>query len=163
MTDKITRDLWYRMENGLGATKKESNPKEACGIRKIPLSTVPQAVLAEAALGLLEGGRKYGRHNYRDTKVRASTYFDATWRHISAFWEGEDIDPDSGIPHISKAVASLMVLRDAQITDNYVDDRPPKLPDDWQRNMQDIIEGIFERHPESVPAYTEKDKKLDKS
>lgn len=135
--------------------KKESNPKESCGIKKIPLSTVPQAPLAEAALALLEGGRKYGRHNYRDTGVKASTYFDACWRHMSAWYEGEDIDPASGIHHVSKAIAGLMVLRDAQIRDMCVDDRPPKTPDGWQTSLNDVITTIFEKYPESVPAFTE--------
>lgn len=137
---------------------KESNPKEACGIKKVPISTVPQAPLAEVGVALLEGGRKYGRHNYRKTKVRASTYFDAVWRHLSAWYEGEDIDPMSGVPHISKAMAGLFVLRDAQITGFYEDDRPPKIPEGWQENLQEAIEEVFKRYPESAEAITELNK-----
>ena len=53
-----------------------------------------------------EGARKYGRHNYRVIGVRGSVYYDATLRHVTAWWEGEDLDPERGINHISKAIAS---------------------------------------------------------
>ncbi len=103
---------------------KESNPKDAVGIEKTPFSTVPFPVIAELGVALLEGALKYGRHNYRSIGVRASVYVDATLRHVGSFWEGEDIDPDSGLSHITKAIASLVVLRDAMIRDKMVDDRP---------------------------------------
>ena len=69
---------------------------------------------------------KYGRHNYRAAGVRASVYFDAAvGRHLFSWWEGQDIDPESGMHHIDKAIAGLMVLRDSQLQGNWVDDRPP--------------------------------------
>jgi hypothetical protein len=105
-------------------TIKESNPKDAIGIEKTPFSTISMPVMAELGVALLEGALKYGRHNYRAIGVRASVYVDATMRHISSYWEGEDIDPDSGIHHITKAIASLTVLRDAMIRGKVHDDRP---------------------------------------
>lgn len=104
---------------------KETNPKDICGIKKAPMSTVSAPVLAEVGVAMLEGGLKYGRHNYRAVGVRASVYYDATMRHLFAWWEGEDIDPDSGMPHIVKAITSLVVLRDAILHDKCEDDRPP--------------------------------------
>ena len=103
---------------------KESNPKDAIGITKVPRSTVPAPVIAELGVAMLEGALKYGRHNYRSIGVRASVYYDAANRHLDSFWEGEDIDPDSGLSHITKAIATLTVLRDAQIRGKMVDDRP---------------------------------------
>ena len=72
-----------------------------------------------------EGAVKYGKHNWRVEGVRASIYYDATLRHLLSWFDGEDVDPDSGVHHVSKAIASLMVLRDAMIQNNCVDDRPP--------------------------------------
>lgn len=111
--------------SALLVTVKDSNPKDAVGIRKVPFSTLPWPVLAEVGAAMLEGARKYGRHNYRKIGVRYSVYFDATMRHLTSAWEGEDIDADSKINHISKAIATLTVLRDAQIRGKCVDDRPP--------------------------------------
>lgn len=104
---------------------KQSNPKDAIGSSKVPMSTLPVPVLMECALGMLEGAIKYRRHNYRVIGVRASVYYDATMRHLGAWWEGEDIDPASGLNHVTKAITSLMVLRDAMIRDKMIDDRPP--------------------------------------
>lgn len=95
--------------------------------RKVPLrSVVPQNVIAGLALAMMEGARKYGRHNYRIAGVRASVYLDAAGGHESNFWEGEDNDPDSQIHHLYKAMASLAVLIDSIEQENWVDDRPPK-------------------------------------
>ena len=107
-------------------TAKPSNPKDACGIKKAPMSTVPANVLAEIGVAMLDGAGKYGRHNYRVIGVRASVYYDAVMRHLFAWWEGEDFDPDSGMLHITKALSSLVVLRDAMHQGKYEDDRPPK-------------------------------------
>src|SRR3972149_8197470 len=100
--------------------EKLSNPKDAVGCSKAPFSTVPARVMAEIGLALLEGSCKYGRHNYRTVGVRASIYYDACFRHLTAWWEGQDIDPDSGLPHIVKALACLTVLRDSQTAGNWV-------------------------------------------
>lgn len=105
---------------------KPTNPKDAIGIRKAPLSTVPMGVIVEMGVGMLEGTCKYGRHNYRCAGVRSSVYFDALMRHMIAWWEGEDIDPDSGLSHVTKALCTLAVLRDAQMQDMLTDDRPPR-------------------------------------
>ena len=110
----------------LDTSVKASNPKDSIGIRKAPLSTVPMGVMVEVGVGMLEGAAKYGRHNYRAIGIRSSVYFDAAMRHLIAWWEGEDIDPDSGLSHITKALCTLTVLRDAQMQGKCSDDRAPR-------------------------------------
>lgn len=106
---------------------KATNPKDAIGTRKLPFSVLPWRVLTNVALAMLEGAAKYGRHNYRAAGVRASVYFDAVVaRHLTAWWEGEDIDPCSALHHVDKAIAGLMVMRDSMLQGNFVDDRPPQ-------------------------------------
>lgn len=105
-------------------TQKEENPKDTVGSTKVPISVVPATVLTELALGLAEGAIKYGKYNWRSVGVRYSIYYDATMRHLISHFEGEDIDPDSGLNHITKAISSLTVLRDAMIQGKWTDDRP---------------------------------------
>ena len=110
-------------------TTKETNPKDAFGSQKVGLSCVPMTVVLELATAMREGAQKYGRHNWRESGVRSSVYFDAAIRHLFAWWEGEEIDPDSGISHLTKAMASLAVLRDGQMQSEtqpelFNDDRP---------------------------------------
>jgi hypothetical protein len=138
---------------------KDTNPKDAIGCKKPPLSTLPMPVLFEVGAAMLEGACKYRRHNYRISGVRASIYFDATMRHLAQWWEGNDIDPDSGINHITKAIASLVVLRDAMMNDKVYDDRPPKFDQDpgrikWMKLIQERVDEVLERYPEPKPPYT---------
>jgi hypothetical protein len=116
--------------------------------------------MAELGLAMLEGARKYGRHNYRVSGVRASVYRDATWRHLNKWWEGEDVDPDCGLNHITKAIASLMVLRDAMIFDNWTDDRPPAIPnsEEYWKTLDDLTARVIERTPDALPPWTESNK-----
>lgn len=133
---------------------KPSNPKDSLGVKKIPFSTVPEEVMGEVALAMLEGALKYGRHNYRVIGIRSSVYYDAARRHLGAWWEGEDIDPHSGLSHITKCIASLVVLRDAMVQGNITDDRPPKSRP-WVDRLNKKVEKLLEKYPNPEPAYTE--------
>lgn len=130
---------------------KLTNPKDLVGSRKIPFSVLPMRVLWRVALAMLEGMLKYGRHNYRAEGVRASVYFDAVMaRHLTLWWEGEDIDPDSGLSHIDKAIAGLMVLRDSMLEGNWVDDRPPSTTNDIAElndHAAMLIDKYADKHP----------------
>lgn len=141
-----------------GGDRKDTNPKDAVGIAKVPLSTVPTRVLAELGLAMMEGALKYGRHNFRSSGVRASVYYDATIRHLFAWWEGQDIDPDSGLNHIVKAMACLTVLRDSMIQENLVDDRPPQQPKtaSWIDELNERAKNLLERYPNPQKAHTQK-------
>ena len=137
----------------LVADVKDSNPKDAIGIRKVPYSTLPTPVLAECGVAMLEGAIKYGRHNYRVIGVRASVYYDAVVaRHLGSWWEGEDTDEESGISHLSKAIAGLMVLRDAQIRGKMVDDRPVGTKG-FIKELNKKVAEMMDRLPEPLPAY----------
>lgn len=127
------------------------NPKAAFGATKPGAGNVSQLVMMEVSVGMLEGALKYGRHNYRDNEgIRAQTYYEATRRHLDYFWEGEDTDPDSGLSHIVKAIASLTVLRDAMLIGTFVDDRPPAMPHlvEWRRGLEEKIKALYEKYPE---------------
>lgn len=131
---------------------KATNPKDAIGISKAPMSTVPAAVLAEVGVAMLEGACKYGRSNFRIVGVRASVYYDATMRHLMAWWEGEDTDPDSGMSHVTKAITSLVVLRDAMIQDMCTDDRPPRSAEFYAR-LNTLAAEVLARHADKSPRH----------
>lgn len=141
---------------------KPSNPKDVLGVLKVPRSTVSAPVMAEVGLGMLEGAMKYGRHNYRAIGVRGSVYYDAACRHLDAWWEGEDYDLESfvGLHHISKAIASLTVLRDAMIQNKFVDDRPPKSKTGWMNELNDKVKALREKYTNPVAPYIEGDERM---
>jgi hypothetical protein len=112
------------------------NPKDAIGASKAPLSTLEAQVVHEMALGMFEGECKYWRHNYIASRVRAMVYSDAHDRHMSLWKSGQDIDPDSGLPHLVKAMACLHIIRAAEIHGSLIDDRPPANPDpEWMKKL----------------------------
>ena len=143
-------------QNNLQNQKKETNPKDIVGVKKVPFCTIPFRVLTGVGLALLEGARKYGRHNYRVAGVVASVYVDAMFRHMTAWWEGEDIDPDSGLSHIDKAIATLVVLRDSMYTGNWKDDRPPKVREGWVQDANKKAAEIIDKYPDAKKPFTEK-------
>jgi len=134
---------------------KDTNPKDAIGIKKVPYHLVPANVLGELALVFLEGARKYRAYNWRVAGVRASVYLDALDRHLKAWINGEDIDPDSGLSHLTKAMACLFILRDSMMVNNWVDDRPPKIKDGWVQELNKKAKEIIEKYPEELEPYTE--------
>lgn len=132
---------------------KETNPKDAVGIRKVPFSVIPAQVVAEVGLGLLEGARKYGRHNYRTVGIRASVYYDAALRHLTQWWEGQDVDPDSGLNHVSKAITTLVVLRDAMINGKMQDDRPPSIDEATWGELNKLAGDLIDKYPDAKPPH----------
>lgn len=152
------RDEARRAEDAaiLDGVYKDTNPKDAVGIRKAPFSTMSAPVLAEVGLAMLEGARKYGRHNYRVSGVRYSVYYDAAIRHLTSWWEGEDLDPDSGLHHLVKAIACLLVMRDSIRIGNAVDDRPPRSSEGWLQELNESAGAIIDRYPDAKDPYTQR-------
>ena len=140
-----------------GPARKSTNPKDIIGIKKAPLSTLSCAVLYEMGLGMLEGARKYGRHNYRAMGVSATVYYDATIGHLMDWWEGEDVDSDSGLNHVTKALTALHVLRDSMLMGNWKDDRPLRNPNKlYKKSFNPKAEKIIEKYHDCVKQFLEK-------
>jgi hypothetical protein len=102
---------------------KHTNPKDLIGSNKIPLHLFPETAIVYGAMAFLDGALKYGRANWRAAGVRASIYYDAAKRHLGKWFEGENIDEDSGLPHLAHALACVAILIDAIEADKLKDDR----------------------------------------
>lgn len=126
-------DLYTHGEVELAATAvtvSDENPKKAQGETKPQLHLVPPALVIGAAKAYAEGAAKYGAFNWRETNVSASTYISTIQRHLAAFQDGEDVDPESatGKLHLDGIAASVGILLDAAHGGFLIDDRPPKGP-----------------------------------
>lgn len=102
---------------------KASNPKDIIGSDKLPLHLWPGTATAMGSIALLNGALKYGRSNWRAAGVRMSIYIDAILRHSLALFEGEDFDPDDGVPHVAAILACAAIIVDAQAAGKLTDDR----------------------------------------
>lgn len=101
----------------------DDNPKTIYGIQKPSLGLVPLAALEAAAGAHQLGAEKYGPWNWREHSVAATVYIDAMLRHIKAWQEIEDIDPESGVSHLGHVIACCGILLDAQRHEKLIDDR----------------------------------------
>jgi len=90
------------------------------------MELLPATALIETAWVHGLGAEKYGRYNWRQNKVNASTYVSAIMRHLMAWQQGEDIDPESGRSHLAHIAAGCNILMDAKSCKNLIDDRPIK-------------------------------------
>ncbi len=147
---------------------KDTNPKDSVGCTKPPMHCIPTPVLFEVGMGMYEGGWKYRESNWRIIGVRASIYYDAALRHLTAWRDGEDIDPASKIHHISKVMSCLAVLRDCQMQAengsgvDYKDDRPPKshVPmAKLEEQFKTMLSRLQAEHGDRKPPYTQADSK----
>lgn len=104
------------------------DPKGAVGATKTPLQLLPPVFLNKCAWALRTGAVKYGPWNWRETQVESQTYVGAILRHLTAWQDGETLDPESGQNHLAHAACSIAILLDAEDFGTLVDNRPPTKP-----------------------------------
>ena len=59
----------------------KGNPKDALGLKKLPLNLWPNTATALGCISMSNGALKYGRSNFRAIGARASVYYSAARRH----------------------------------------------------------------------------------
>jgi hypothetical protein len=108
---------------------------------KPDFSLIPLVTLEDEARVWMYGKRKYAAWNWAKG-MDWSIPLACALRHLSAFQQGEDIDPESGLPHLAHAMCNLRML--TLYSRNYPegDDRPTKWlrPD---RQDDDLLHAAF--------------------
>lgn len=137
-----------------------ANPKQAFGDKKVPLHLFPYTAIAGGCLAFLEGNLKYGRDNFRVAPVEAMTYVRACDGHMKAWAEGREIDPDSGLPELWKALACIAILIDAKEANTLIDNRKyPGGYNEMQSACEAHVKRLNELHSDKNPKhYTITDK-----
>lgn len=69
----------------------------------------PFDVLDDVAKVLTLGANKYTDRNW-ETGMRWGRPLAATFRHISAWAQGEELDKESGLPHLAHALCELLFV-----------------------------------------------------
>lgn len=82
---------------------------------------VPEFILAIARV-LAFGAKKYAAWSWLAGKPWSKDY-SALQRHLMAWWGGEDLDPESGEPHLAHAACDLMFLFASRLGNIGTDDR----------------------------------------
>ncbi len=86
----------------------EGNRKLCSG--KTPMGDLDLTVLEVVARVFEHGNKKYATDNHLKPGVASvRQYASAAMRHMAARQRGEKLDPESGVPHLAHAIASLMI------------------------------------------------------
>jgi hypothetical protein len=124
--DKVSDAIRRRLQAAPG---QDEDPKAAAGSAKVSMMHFPPSVLAEVSEVFRLGSKKYGAFNWTESPKKASVYYEAFWRHMGAYWQGETYDPETGLRHSAHAIASLVILMVQEDLGLLIDDRPKGLPD----------------------------------
>lgn len=73
-------------------------------------SLIPPGTVEEVIQVLEFGATKYGDNNWKHVKSADVRYYDAAMRHISAWYSGEQKDPETRLHHLAHATCCLMFL-----------------------------------------------------
>lgn len=76
---------------------------------KADLSLIPLCTLEDEARVWMYGATKYKRNNWMKG-MAWSVPLASAMRHLAEFQKGEDIDPESGQPHLAHAICNLRML-----------------------------------------------------
>jgi hypothetical protein len=76
---------------------------------KAPMGLLPGDALLKVAEVLAYGAEKYSPGNWRHVKP-GSRYLDAALRHLTAYADGEDNDPESGLSHAAHAACCVLFM-----------------------------------------------------
>lgn len=93
---------------------------------KIPLDLLSPYFLSGTAEVLRFGAEKYESYNWAKG-IKYSRVFSALQRHLWAFWAGENLDQETGLPHLWHANCCLMFLTHYEAADDLYkefDDKP---------------------------------------
>jgi len=95
---------------------------------KINTDLVPFELQIAAAVGLGLGEIKYAARNF-EKGLSYRSLINSIERHCKALKDGEELDPDTKIPHYMLIAASTAMLVHNIMQDVIIDDRaPPKTP-----------------------------------
>ncbi len=89
---------------------------------KIRFDLLSPYALEELARIVTYGTVKYESRNW-EKGMKWGKLFGSTMRHLWRFWSGEDLDPESKLPHLAHAMCCCMFLLDYSKYRREFDDR----------------------------------------
>jgi hypothetical protein len=106
---------------------------------KPPLHLIPPEALMAIATVLGFGAEKYGANDWREdlNKVKMSRNYSSLQRHLNQFWSGEDLDPESNLPHLDHALCQLIFLKIQHLQGN-----PADIDDRFKHHVIKVVKDL---------------------
>ena len=99
--------------NYVGANTDPSHSRQV-GMKfdngKLLYSLIPPETTKALAEVLTYGAQKYAPNNWQLVENGEVRYLDALFRHLEAYRAGEQVDPESGLPHLSHVLTNVAFL-----------------------------------------------------
>lgn len=86
--------------------------------------------------GAYDESQKVYENNWRQGGMRWGQVYAALQRHSLAFWSGEEIDPETGIPHMAHIACNSMFLHYYARNARHLDDRDLS----WRQNKRIFLD-----------------------
>lgn len=105
--------------------KKKKKEADRFNEGKDPMHLVPPDAIRAMAKVLGYGATKYSENNWRKGS-KWSVPYASLMRHLLKFWEGEDLDEESGLPHVYHIIMNSAMLVEYYERFKDLDDRYEK-------------------------------------
>lgn len=96
------------------------------------------------------GAKKYAAHNWKKG-LKVTQTMESLYRHLFALQSGEDIDPESGLPHIGHIQCNVMFLAHMLLNRPDMDDRYKEEPKVTIRKLSDVEYEDMRNHLKNQP------------
>lgn len=103
-------------DNSIGLKYDSTKPR---------MDLIDPAFLEDLANVLTFGAKKYTAHNWRNG-IHTSRLIAAAYRHLGAINKGEDLDPESNLPHAAHLGCCVMFL-------HWILANKPEFDDRWKK------------------------------
>lgn len=125
--DDKNETLWdLVMDLGSGpvqAPQIKNEPALRFDAEKSRVDLIPPEFIEELGRHYGIGARKYAERNW-EKGMSWSRCYSSAQRHMLAFWQGEDIDAETGTPHVIAAAWNMAALHWYAVHGRGTDDRP---------------------------------------
>lgn len=97
----LTPPTWWESKVSTRGTKHDE--------QKLRFDLLPPDAEEILAAIFTMGAGKYGDRNWEEG-IEYGRLYAAARRHLSQFWKGEDLDEESGLPHVAHAAWNCLAL-----------------------------------------------------
>ena len=83
---------------------------------KLRWALLPIKPIQEIIKVLMFGASKYGPNNWQNLENGKERYYEAAQRHMTAYWDGEKVDEESGKSHLAHAGCCILFMLWLELT-----------------------------------------------
>jgi len=96
------------------AAEKDFKERKRLGLKfdqgKLRWNLLPLGPIRSVIKVLMFGAEKYSKDNWKHVDGWRDKYWDAAMRHLTDWYEGEELDPETGESHLTHALCCIIFM-----------------------------------------------------